>query len=57
MIRRHSRTPFAFSALTSASVACAAVAAPARIVAEFAWSERTLWLLLSAISWVAAFIL
>jgi uncharacterized protein involved in response to NO len=34
MIRRHSHTPFAFSALTSASVACAAVAAPARIVAE-----------------------
>jgi uncharacterized protein involved in response to NO len=57
MIRRHSRTPFAFSALMSASLACAVVTAPARIIAELVSSERTFWLLLSAISWVAAFLL
>lgn len=57
MIRRHSRTPFAFSALMSVSLACAAVAAPARIVAEIASNGRIVWLLLSAISWIAAFLL
>jgi uncharacterized protein involved in response to NO len=57
MIRRHSHTPFAFSALTLASLACAAIAVPARTVAEMASNGRTFWLLLSATSWIAAFLL
>lgn len=57
MIRRHSHTPFVFSALTSASLFCAAIAVPARTVAEVASNGRTFWLLLSATSWIAAFLL
>lgn len=57
MIRRHSHMPFAYSALASASLACAAIAAPARIVAEIPSDWRIFWLLVSAASWVAAFLL
>lgn len=57
MIRRHARTPFAVSASLVLSLACAALAAPARIVAEATADSRHAWLLISACSWIAAFAL
>ncbi|MBN9290474.1 MAG: NnrS family protein [Hyphomicrobium denitrificans] len=57
MIRRHARTPFAVSATLVLSLACAALAAPARIVAEATADSRHVWLLISACSWIAAFAL
>jgi uncharacterized protein involved in response to NO len=57
MIRRHARTPFAVSAPLVLSLACAALAAPARIVAEATADSRHAWLLISACSWIAAFAL
>ena len=57
MIRRHARTPFAVSASLVLSLACAALAAPARIVAEATADSRHAWLLVSACSWIAAFAL
>lgn len=56
MIRRQSRTPFIGSAFLSLSLACAALAAPARIAAEVVTHEsRSSWLLASACGWIAAF--
>ncbi len=57
MIRRHARTPFAASASLVLSLACAALAAPARIVAEVTADSSHAWLLISACSWIAAFAL
>jgi uncharacterized protein involved in response to NO len=57
MIRRHARTPFAASASLVLSLACAALAAPARIVAEATADSSHAWLLISACSWIAAFAL
>lgn len=60
MIRRHARTPFAVSASLVLSLACAALAAlaaPARIVAEATADSRHAWLLISGCSWIAAFAL
>lgn len=52
MIRRQTRKPFSGSAWATASWACAAVAAPARLLAE----ADAAWLLPAGISWVAAFL-
>ncbi|CEJ86525.1 NnrS family protein [Hyphomicrobium sp. GJ21] len=57
MIRRHARTPFAVSASLLLSLACAALAAPARIVAEATADSRHAWLPISGCSWIAAFAL
>lgn len=52
MIRRQTRRPFSDSAWATASCACAASAAPARLLAE----ADAAWLLPAGFFWVAAFL-
>lgn len=57
MIRRQTGAPFEFSALISAAYVCGFIAAVTRLVAVCSAGTHTIWLMLAAFTWIAAYAL